>query len=147
LLRLVLFPNIIGRDSVRTRTRAIPAFRDELHAMDCLIATLSVGPIKSQKDWLHDLVAHCENNVEIKFPIIADADRSISTAFGMINAGTSDGQDLPLTLRAVVIINPENKLMLPSTTPLVSDVIWTRLSTVSRPYSYPIITPANSRST
>ena len=30
----------------------------------------------------------------------------------MIDPGTSDDQDLPLTIRAVFIINPENKLML-----------------------------------
>ena len=59
-----------------------------------------------------DVVAHCENNIEIKFPIIGDADRSISTAYGMIDPGTSDDQTLPLTIRAVFIINPENKLML-----------------------------------
>ena len=37
----------------------------------------------------------------LKFPIIGDADRSISTAYGMIDPGTSDDQDLPLTIRAV----------------------------------------------
>lgn len=85
---------------------------DELDAMDCKIATLSVDPVKSHEQWLDDVVAHCENDIEIKFPIIGDADRSISTAYGMIDPGTSDDQDLPLTIRAVFIINPENKLML-----------------------------------
>lgn len=32
--------------------------------------------------------------------------------YGMIDPGTSDAQSLPLTIRAVFIINPENKLML-----------------------------------
>ena len=57
-------------------------------------------------------MAHCENEIEIKFPIIGDPDRSISKAYGMIDPGNSDSQDLPLTIRAVFIINPENKLML-----------------------------------
>ena len=85
---------------------------DELAAMDCLVATLSVDPVKSHTDWLTDVVAHCENNIEIKFPIIGDQDRKISTAYGMIDPGTSGSQTLPLTIRAVFIINPENKLML-----------------------------------
>ena len=51
-------------------------------------------------------------HTQVKFPIIGDADRSISTAFGMLDAGTSEQQSLPLTIRAVFIINPENKLML-----------------------------------
>ena len=58
------------------------------------------------------VVAHCENEIEVKFPIIGDADRSISTAYGMIDPATSGEQELPLTIRAVFIINPENKLML-----------------------------------
>ena len=77
-----------------------------------LVATLSVDPVKSHTEWLTDVVAHCENKIEIKFPIIGDQDRSISTAYGMIDPGTSDDQSLPLTIRAVFIINPENKLML-----------------------------------
>ena len=113
---------------------------DQLQEMDCLVATLSVDPVKSHEEWLRDVVAHCENNIEVKFPIIGDADRKISTAFGMLDPGTSDDQDLPLTIRyevendertrcsfmlyrshmslrfspcsAVFIINPENKLML-----------------------------------
>ena len=74
---------------------------DELDKMDCLVATLSVDPVKSHEEWLEDVVAHCENDIEVKFPIIGDADRSISTAYGMIDPGTSGDQDLPLTIRAV----------------------------------------------
>lgn len=74
---------------------------DELTAMDCLVATLSVDPVKSHEDWLRDVVAHCENKIEVKFPIIGDADRKISEAYGMIDPGTSDAQDLPLTIRYV----------------------------------------------
>ena len=43
---------------------------DELTAMDCMIATLSVDPVKSHNEWLRDVVAHCENEIEVKFPII-----------------------------------------------------------------------------
>jgi 1-Cys peroxiredoxin 6 len=40
---------------------------DELEAMDCLVATLSVDPVKSHQDWLEDVVAHCENNIEVRY--------------------------------------------------------------------------------
>jgi hypothetical protein len=43
---------------------------DELESLDCLVATLSVDPVKSHNEWLQDVVAHCENKIEIKFPII-----------------------------------------------------------------------------
>ena len=37
------------------------------------------------RTWI--VVAHCENEIEVKFPIIGDAGRSISTAYGMIDPG------------------------------------------------------------
>lgn len=43
---------------------------DELSEMECLVATLSVDPVKSHEEWLRDVVAHCENEIEVKFPII-----------------------------------------------------------------------------
>merc|ERR1719183_93727 len=85
---------------------------DTLCKLGCKLATLSVDPVKSHEEWLRDVVAHCENKIEIKFPIIGDADRKISIAYGMIDPGNLDEQKLPLTIRAVYIINPENKLML-----------------------------------
>jgi hypothetical protein len=69
--------------------------------MDCLIATLSVDPVKSHEEWIRDVVSHCDNKIEVKFPIIGDADRSISKAYGMIDVGSSDEQELPLTIRYV----------------------------------------------
>jgi 1-Cys peroxiredoxin 6 len=120
---------------------------DELSAMDCLVVTLSVDPIKSHHEWLEDVVAHCENKVEVKFPIIGDADRSISTAFGMLDAGTSAEQGLPLTIRAVFIINPENKLMLSLNYPACvgrnMDEIVRCVQALQLSYKKSIATPAN----
>jgi 1-Cys peroxiredoxin 6 len=53
--------------------------------MDCIIAKLSVDAIKSHEEWIRDVVAHCESKVGVKFPIIGDADRSVSKAYGMID--------------------------------------------------------------
>jgi len=38
---------------------------DYLQSIDCLVATLSVDPVKSHNDWLQDVVAHCENKIEV----------------------------------------------------------------------------------
>ena len=120
---------------------------DQLAAMDCLVATLSVDPVKSHQDWLTDVVAHCENKIEIKFPIIGDQDRSISTKYGMIDPGTSDAQSLPLTIRMVFIINPENKLMLNMNYPACvgrnMDEIVRCVKALQLSYKKSIATPAN----
>merc|ERR1719498_1599488 len=120
---------------------------DALTALGCKLATLSVDPVKSHEEWLRDVVAHCENKIEIKFPIIGDADRSISTAYGMIDPGTSDKQDLPLTIRAVFIINPDNKLMLTLNYPACvgrnMDEIVRCVKALQLSYEKSIATPAN----
>mmetsp|Transcript_21963 Transcript_21963/g.26906 ORF Transcript_21963/g.26906 Transcript_21963/m.26906 type:complete len:296 (-) Transcript_21963:263-1150(-) len=120
---------------------------NELESMDCAVATLSVDPVKSHDAWLKDVVAHCENEIDIKFPIIGDADRNISTAYGMIDAGTSDEQSLPLTIRAVFIINPENKLMLslnyPARVGRNMDEIVRCVKALQLSYEKSIATPAN----
>ena len=120
---------------------------DELVAMDVKLATLSVDPVKSHEEWLTDVVAHCENKIEIKFPIIGDMDRSISTAYGMIDPGTSADQTLPLTIRAVFIINPENKLMLTLNYPACvgrnMDEILRCVKALQLSYQKSIATPAN----
>ena len=84
---------------------------------------------------------------QIKFPIIGDADRSISTAYGMIDPGTSADQGLPLTIRAVFIVNPENKLMLSLNYPACvgrnMDEIVRCVKALQLSYKKSIATPAN----
>eukprot|EP00547_Thalassionema_nitzschioides_P011138 CAMPEP_0194263776 /NCGR_PEP_ID=MMETSP0158-20130606/47239_1 /TAXON_ID=33649 /ORGANISM="Thalassionema nitzschioides, Strain L26-B" /LENGTH=294 /DNA_ID=CAMNT_0039003985 /DNA_START=142 /DNA_END=1026 /DNA_ORIENTATION=+ len=120
---------------------------DRLQELDCKVATLSVDPVKSHEEWLTDVVAHCENKIEIKFPIIGDPDRNISTLYGMIDAGTSGEQALPLTIRAVFIINPENKLMLSLNYPACvgrnMDEIVRCVEALQLSYQKSIATPAN----
>ena len=74
-------------------------------------------------------------------------DRSISTAYGMIDPGNSDEQDLPLTIRAVFIINPENKLMLSLNYPACvgrnMDEIVRCVQALQLSYEKSIATPAN----
>ena len=85
---------------------------DEIVALNCLVATLSVDTVKSHEEWLQDVVDHSYNPIEVKFPVIADPDCTISTSLGMIDPFTVGKQSLPLTIRAVFIVNPENRLML-----------------------------------
>jgi len=120
---------------------------DELVELDVKVATLSVDPVKSHEDWLRDVVAHCDNKIEVKFPIIGDQDRKISTAYGMIDPGNIDAQELPLTIRAVFIINPENKLMLSLNYPACvgrnMDEIVRCVKALKLSYQKSIATPAN----
>merc|ERR1712178_561120 len=74
-------------------------------------------------------------------------DRSISTTYGMIDQATSKDQSLPLTIRAVFIINPENKLMLSLNYPACvgrnMDEIVRCVKALQLSYEKSIATPAN----
>mmetsp|Transcript_16749 Transcript_16749/g.50040 ORF Transcript_16749/g.50040 Transcript_16749/m.50040 type:complete len:250 (-) Transcript_16749:646-1395(-) len=84
----------------------------ELHSKGVQLATLSCDPVESHTKWLEDVVAHCENNITIDFPIIADPTREISVKYGMLDPTIRDREGLPLTCRAVFIIGPDKKLKL-----------------------------------
>eukprot|EP00747_Dinoflagellata_sp_TGD_P101184 gnl/TRDRNA2_/TRDRNA2_168269_c0_seq1.p2 gnl/TRDRNA2_/TRDRNA2_168269_c0~~gnl/TRDRNA2_/TRDRNA2_168269_c0_seq1.p2 ORF type:complete len:282 (-),score=72.42 gnl/TRDRNA2_/TRDRNA2_168269_c0_seq1:111-956(-) len=123
---------------------------DELQKLDCALATLSVDPVKSHDEWLTDVVAHCENKIEIKFPIIGDSDRKVSTAYGMLDKGKADHDGvkaLPLTIRAVFIMNPENKLMCTLNYPACvgrnMDEILRIMQALQLSYEKSVATPAN----
>lgn len=117
--------------------------------MDCLVATLSVDPVESHKTWIQDVIAQSEENPisSIDFPIIADTNRDIATAYGMIDPWTSDRQDLPLTIRCVFIINPEHKLMLSLNYPACvgrnMDEIVRCVKALQLSYQKSVATPAN----
>jgi len=120
---------------------------DVLTELDCKLATLSVDPVRSHEEWLRDVVAHCEDKIEVKFPIIGDEDRKISKMYGMIDEATSDAQELPLTIRAVFIINPEHKLMCTLNYPACvgrnMDEIVRVVQALRLSYDKSIATPAN----
>ncbi|KAK6059882.1 hypothetical protein COOONC_02467 [Cooperia oncophora] len=44
------------------------------------------------------------------FEIIADEDRSLATALGMLDPAEKDSSGMPLTARAVFIIDPKKQL-------------------------------------
>ena len=98
---LACFPSSSPHAVCTTEIVSLAEKYDALEAMDCKIATLSVDPVESHEKWLHDVVAMAEGKINVRFPIIADPRRDISTAYGMIDPWTSDRQELPLTIRCV----------------------------------------------
>jgi peroxiredoxin 6 len=113
----------------------------------CLVATLSADPVKSHDLWLRDVVAHSTAPLEVKFPIISDQSRDIATLFGMIDAWSTVQQSQPLTIRAVMIINPDNRLMLsfnyPNCVGRNMDEIVRCVKALQLGYGKSIATPAN----
>lgn len=80
----------------------------EFQKLNTDLIGLSVGAISSHLAWFrsiyHDINFNDWKNIEIKFPVIADMDLSISKLYGMIHPNISDTK----TVRAVFIIDPKS---------------------------------------
>lgn len=85
---------------------------DSLSQKGVKVCALSCNNVDSHKAWLKDVVAHCDNNVTVDFPIVADPTREIAVKFGMLDPTNRDSSSLPLTARAVFVIGPDRKLKL-----------------------------------
>ncbi|GAA3584281.1 peroxiredoxin [Marinobacter xestospongiae] len=72
---------------------------------------LSVDPLDSHREWIHDINETQECTVT--FPIIADADRTVSTLYDMIHPNADD----TLTVRSLFVIDPQKKVRLIITYP------------------------------
>lgn len=74
---------------------------------------LSCDPIDSHHQWIQDIEKVYQT--EIKFPIIADSDRSIAKLYDMLDnqdGNNKDSKGLPLTVRSVFIIDPSHQIRL-----------------------------------
>ena len=72
---------------------------------------LSVDSVDSHQGWLADIKE--TQGSAVNFPILADADRTVSDLYGMIHPNADD----TLTVRSVFIIDPNKKLRLTLTYP------------------------------
>ncbi|KAJ9097508.1 hypothetical protein QFC20_006165 [Naganishia adeliensis] len=74
---------------------------------------LSANDVSSHNDWIKDI-----NEIsggELKFPIIGDKDRSVSTTYDMLDyqdVSNVDAKGMPFTVRTVFIIDPAKKIRL-----------------------------------
>eukprot|EP00112_Aurelia_sp_Birch-Aquarium-sp1_P024993 Seg811.4 transcript_id=Seg811.4/GoldUCD/mRNA.D3Y31 product=Peroxiredoxin-6 protein_id=Seg811.4/GoldUCD/D3Y31 len=75
------------------------------------LIALSCDDVESHKGWIEDIKAY--NGLEkFSYPIIADPNRDIAMALGMMDADEKDKKGLPLTCRAVFIIGADKKVKL-----------------------------------
>ena len=72
---------------------------------------LSVDPLDKHKSWVNDINETQGCNVD--FPIIADEDKSIANAYGMIHPNASE----TFTVRSLFVIGPDKKIKLMITYP------------------------------
>ncbi len=94
-----------------TELGAVAALKPEFDARNVKVVGLSVDPLDSHERWAAD-IAETQGHA-LNFPLIADADRSVSTLLDLIHPAASD----TTTVRTVLVIDPHKKLRLTLTYP------------------------------
>lgn len=85
--------------------------KDEFKKRNVKAIALSVDDVESHKGWINDI--NETQNTTVNFPIIADKDRKVSELYGFIHPNASE----TLTVRSLVIIDPNKKVRLIITYP------------------------------
>ena len=85
--------------------------KSEFAKRNVKVLALSVDPVDSHRGWINDI--NETQNTRVNFPILADADRKVSTLYDMIHPNASDS----FTVRSVFVIDPKKKVRLTITYP------------------------------
>ncbi len=87
------------------------ALQGEFEKRNVKVLALSVDSLEKHKGWISDI--NETQQVTVGFPIIADEDKSIAHAYGMIHPNASE----TFTVRSLFIIGPDKKVKLMITYP------------------------------
>ncbi|NEU07948.1 peroxiredoxin [Flavihumibacter sp. R14] len=87
------------------------SLKEEFDKRNVKVIALSVDSIESHKGWINDI--NETQNVEVNFPLIADDNREVSEAYGMIHPNASE----TATVRSLFVISPDKKVKLMITYP------------------------------
>ncbi len=87
-----------------TELGATARLKDDFAKRNTKVLAVSVDGLESHQGWIKDI--NETQNVQLDFPIIADPDRVVATAYDMIHPNAS----ATLTVRSVFFIGPDKKI-------------------------------------
>ncbi|WP_346900396.1 peroxiredoxin [uncultured Roseibium sp.] len=118
--------------------------KDEFAARGVKVFGVSVDPIEDHRAWIGDIKD--TQGVALNFPLIADPDRTVATAYGMIHPNASD----TLTVRSLFVIGPDKKIKLkieyPASTGRNFDEVLRVIDSLQLTAKHQVATPANWKS-
>lgn len=94
-----------------TELGQVARLKSEFDHRGVKVIGLSVDPLADHVKWVGDIEE--TQGVKLNFPLIADADRSVSNLYGMIHPNADD----TFTVRSVFVIDPNKKVRLTITYP------------------------------
>ncbi len=115
--------------------------KEEFAKRNVKAIALSVDDVESHKGWINDI--NETQNTTVNFPIIADQDRKVSDLYDFIHPNASD----TLTVRSLVIIDPNKKVRLiityPASTGRNFHEVLRVVDSLQLTDNYKVATPAN----
>jgi alkyl hydroperoxide reductase subunit AhpC len=94
-----------------TELGTVAKLKPEFDKRNVKVIGLSVDPLKDHEGWSKDIEE--TQGAALNFPLLADADRKVSSLYGMIHPNA----DNTFTVRSVFIIGPDKKVKLSLTYP------------------------------
>lgn len=113
----------------------------EFEKRNVKVLALSVDPLEKHVEWIKDI--NETQQVTVGFPILADPDKSIANAYGMIHPHASE----TFTVRSLFIIGPDKKIKLTITYPASTGRNFVEvlrvIDSLQLTANYSVATPAN----
>jgi alkyl hydroperoxide reductase subunit AhpC len=94
-----------------TELGATAKLANEFKKRNVKVLALSVDPVESHHGWIKDI--NETQGTSVNFPILADADKKVSTLYDLIHPNAST----TATVRSVFVIDPHKKIRLTITYP------------------------------
>ncbi|MEM9917161.1 MAG: peroxiredoxin [Bacteroidota bacterium] len=114
---------------------------EEFQKRNVKVLAVSVDPLDDHHGWVKDI--NETQNTTVNFPLIADNDRKVATAYDMIHPNAND----KLTVRSVFIISPDKKIKLTLTYPASTGRNFTEIlrviDSLQLTANYSVATPAD----
>jgi alkyl hydroperoxide reductase subunit AhpC len=124
-----------------TELGAVAKLKPEFDKRDTKVIGLSVDPLESHERWQADI--EDTQGVKLNFPLIADSNRKIADAYGMIHPNADD----TFTVRSVFVVGPDNKVKLTLTYPASTgrnfDELLRVIDSLQLTANYSVATPAD----
>jgi alkyl hydroperoxide reductase subunit AhpC len=124
-----------------TELGAVARLKPEFERRGVKVIGLSVDGVADHEGWSRDIEA--TQGVALNFPLLADPDRSVATAYGMLHPNA----DTTATVRSVFVIDDQKKVRLTLTYPASTgrnfDEILRVVDSLKLTSSHSVATPAN----
>ncbi|KAL7287107.1 peroxiredoxin-6 [Trichogramma pretiosum] len=129
-----------------TELARVAKLMPEFKRLGVKVIAISCNSVESHKRWIEDIKSYGEF-MEFPYPIIADESRDIAVNLGMLDPAELNKEGMPVSARAVFVIDPKKKMRLsilyPATTGRNFDEILRVVESLQLTDKFKVATPCD----